>query len=177
LDTTAQQEISRLLEPGESLLWAGKPRQGLFLRPSDVVVAPITLFWAGFVIAWEIGVLSSGPQAAFWLWGVPFVIVGLYITVGRFFVDARSRAKTYYALTNRRIVIASGLFVHTIHSLPLRTLSHISVVERKDGTGTILLGHSNPYTNWMVGTTPSFEQIPEAKRVHDQILEAQRSVG
>ena len=32
------------------------------------------------------------------LWGIPFVLVGLYIVFGRFFVDAKQREKTCVAI-------------------------------------------------------------------------------
>jgi hypothetical protein len=110
--------------------------------------------------------------------------MGVHMIVGRFFVDARARAKTPYALTNRRAIIVSGIFTQTINSIPLRTLTDISVQERADRTGTILLGRPNPFSSWQAGlqwpgtsqyATPAFELIPEARYVHDQVIAAQRA--
>ena len=51
LDPNAQQEISHILESGESLVWAGVPRQGLLLRPADAFMIPATWYagvhWPG----------------------------------------------------------------------------------------------------------------------------------
>ena len=183
-DSTPQQKIDRALDPGESLIWCGTPRQGLLLRPADVFMVPFSLLWGGFAIFWEQGVLQSNAPAFFALWGVPFVVIGLYMIIGRFFVDARLRAKTFYGLTDRRAIIISGLFSRTITSLPLRTLTDVSLQERPDRSGTIMLGRPQPYSAWSSGmrwpgmgqyATPTFEMIPDAKRVHDQLLEAQRA--
>ena len=183
LDPNAQLQIVPLLDPGESLLWAGAPRSGLLLRPADAFLIPFSLLWGGFAIFWEAGVLASGAPVFFAVWGVPFVLVGLYFIVGRFFADARVRANTVYGLTNRRAIIVSGLFSKTVSSHPLRTLTEISVRERKDRSGTVLLGRAHPTAAWSAGmqwpgmgasATPAFELIPEARRVHDQLLEAQR---
>jgi hypothetical protein len=146
---------------------------------------PFSLLWGGFAIFWEASVLrTSGPNSAFMsIWGIPFVLMGLYMIVGRFFVDAHIRGKTFYGLSNRRAIIISGLFCKTTHSLPLRALTDVSLQERSDRSGTILLGRPQQYFSWNIGmrwpgmsqySTPAFEMIPNAKAVHDQLLEAQR---
>lgn len=130
--------------------------------------------------------IAGGAPLFFALWGVPFLLVAVYIVVGRFFVDARIRANTAYGLTNRRAIIMSGFMRTSTRSLPLRTLSEISVKERDDGSGTVCLGTPHPFGPWFSnmywpGTTryamPCFEMIPDAKTVHDKILAAQRSAA
>lgn len=187
-DLAPQNQIAQVLDAGESLIWSGAPRQRLVLRPNDAYLIPFSLLWGGFAITWEASVLRMGePNAAFMsIWGVPFVLMGLYLIAGRFFVDARMRARTFYGLTDRRAIIISGLFSRTINSLPLRTLSDISLQERADRSGTILLGRPQPHSAWMSGmrwpgmtqySTPAFEMIPNAKAVHTQLLEAVRAAA
>jgi hypothetical protein len=185
---SSQLEIAGLLGSRESLLWSGVPRQGLLLRVSDALLIPFSLLWGGFAFFWEWNVLRSNAPIFFALWGVPFVLSGLYIIVGRFFVDARIRANTIYGLTDQRAIILSGLFSRTTTSLALRTLTFITLQERSDRTGTIMLARSLPYSSWGSGmrwtwlgwgqsSTPAFEMIPEAKQVHDQLLNAQRAAA
>ena len=182
-DPSPSQEITRVLDSGESLLWSGAPRRGLLLRPTDLFMIPFSLLGGGFAIFWEASVLRSNAPPIFSLWGIPFVLVGLYMILGRFFVDARIRAKTFYGLTSRRAIILSG---RNTNSLPLRTLSDISLQERPDRSGTILLGRPQPYSAWSYGMrwpgtsqyfTAMFEMIPEARSVYDQLLEAQRAAS
>ncbi len=184
VNANAEMEIVRHLESGESLLWSGVSRQGVFLRASDAFMIPFSLLWGGFAIFWEVTAIAGGAPFFFALFGVPFVLIGLYIIGGRFFVDAKLRANTYYGLTDRRVIIVSGLFSTTTNSLPLRTLHDFSVQERKDRTGTVMFGRPHPFAAWYAGMqwpgmgqhqVPSFELIDNAKQVHDQIIEAQRS--
>jgi hypothetical protein len=177
-------EIGRNLESGESLLWSGVPRQGVLLRVADAFMIPFSLLWGGFAIFWEATAIAGGAPFFFALFGVPFVLIGLYMIGGRFLVDAKLRASTYYGLTDRRVIIISGLFTTTTNSLPLGTLHDLSVQERKDRTGTVMFGRRHPFAAWYAGMqwpgmgqhqVTSFELIDNAKQVHDQVVEAQRS--
>lgn len=172
------------LDRGERQLWAGVPRQGLLLRPADIFLVPFTVLWAGFAVFWEASVVRQGAPLFMALWGIPFVAVGLYITVGRFLIDRRRRARTTYALTSERILIGSGLWAPEVKSLDLRTLSDITLQERRDGSGTITFGPTHPFAALYAGTAwpgmaqaPSFEMIPDARRVYELIREAQRSTA
>ncbi len=167
------------LEPGEKQLWTGRPRQGLMLRRSDALLIPFSLLWGGFAVFWEVGVLSTPAPGFFAIWGIPFVLMGVYIVIGRFFVDSWRRGRTSYGLTSDRVIIQSS---SSLKSLPLRTLTDVTLSERADGTGTITFG-SNPFSAFPFGgpgwpgmpQTPSFEQIPDARRVYAQIRQAQQA--
>jgi hypothetical protein len=185
---TPESIILPLLDPGERLLWSGQPRGGIRFRRQDVYLVPFSLFWGGFAIFWEIGVLTATSKASnplatiFPLFGVPFVIVGLYLIFGRFYVDARNRARTTYGITSERIIIVSGLFSPQVKSLQLRTLSDISLTESRDGSGTISFGPTTfvrgfPMSwNGSGNSAPSFEMIEGAKGAYGIIRSAQRTV-
>jgi hypothetical protein len=186
MDVNAEVEVNKQLEDGERLIWAGAPKQGVLLRASDAFMVPFSLLWCGFAIFWEVSVLAMGGPPFFALFGAIFVLLGVYFVIGRFIVDSLLRAKTLYGLTNRRVIIISGVSSRTINSLTLRTLNDLSVTERSDGSGTVLFGRPNPFATWNAGMpwpgigqyqTPSFELIQDAKRVYDQILEAQRAAA
>lgn len=179
------QAVRAQLESGEQLIWHGQPRQGLLLRPSDAFMIPFSLLWGGFAIFWETTVILTGAPVFFWLFGIPFVIIGLYLIFGRFFTDARARTHTFYGVTNDRIIITSGKHAKRTQSLSLSTLGDITLDERADGTGTITFAAANPLGRFgnfgaMPGvgtgrqTPPSFEMIPQAKKVYEMIRGAQR---
>lgn len=182
-------EIERALRPelgpGERLLWSGQPRGGLRLRPTDAFLIPFSLMWGGFAFFWEYSVLQSSAPFFFRLWGIPFVLVGLYLIVGRFFADAWQRARTYYGITNERVVIVSGLFQKQVKSLALRSLSEVTLSERGDRSGSITFGAVPAMYGWLAGSgwpgsgkqlPPSFELVENVRQVHAQIQSAQRAL-
>jgi hypothetical protein len=116
------------------------------------------------------------------LFGLPFVVVGLYLIFGRFIVDSQQRKKTFYGLTKQRIIIISGVFSHKVESLDLKTLTNISMDEKSDGSGTINFGQKLPFW-WFAGMSwpgmpkpgPLLEMVDNAKDVYEKIRKAQAS--
>jgi hypothetical protein len=100
---STEHALSAELRRSEKLIWSGRPRQGVFLTQRDAGMIPFTLMWGGFSVFWEFKAVSSGGPLFFDLWGVPLVLVGLYMIVGRFFSEAMLRSRTYYGLTRRPI--------------------------------------------------------------------------
>ena len=178
MDSTISTQFT--LDRGERQIWTGAPRQGLMLRPADAFMIPFSLLWGGFAVFWEASVLRQGAVTFFALWGIPFVCVGIYMVVGRFFVDAKRRANTVYGITSSRVIIQSGVFRPTLKSLNLKTLADLTLSERPDGSGTITFGPSAPFASMYAGTSwpgvpqqTAFEQIPDARNVYDMIRKAQ----
>lgn len=182
--STSTTELERELGGGEHLLWSGQPKRGLRLRVTDVFFIPFSLLWTAFAVFWENGVISSGAPFFFMLWGIPFLCIGAYMTVGRFFVDAALRAKTWYGVTNERVLIIGGLFNRTVKSLAIRSLLEIGLEQHRDGSGTITFGPSMPFASWYRGfawpgmdqaMAPAFDLITDAKVVYAIIRQAQRT--
>lgn len=179
-----QSELRPILKSNESLLWTGKPRQGIIIKRIDAFVIPISLIWGGFAIFWEVSVISSGAPFFFKLWGIPFVLVGLYLIIGRFFFDAKRREKTTYGITENRIIIKSGVFKESLKSLNIRNLSEITLNEESDRSGTIVLGSENRFSGLFRGTgwpgvnrgmAPAIEMIDNVSSVYRKITELQNN--
>jgi hypothetical protein len=168
----------------ERLLWSGMPRQGVYFHSSDFLAVPFSLMWGGFAIFWEYSVSRAQNAPVFMtLWGIPFVLMGLYIIVGRFFTDAFQRSRTYYGVTDQRVIIIDGVFSRQVKSLPLPTLSDISLSERSNGSGSITFGPNNafytPFGRAWPGMgrkmAPAFDPIDDVRRIYALIREAQQS--
>ena len=176
-----ENEIRTYLSPGEKLVWAGKPKSGIVFRSSDIFLIPFSILWCGFAIFWESSVIATRAPFFFKLWGIPFVLAGLYITIGRFFWDARKRAKTIYGITNDRIIIRTGVLGQEIKSLNIQSLSDVTIVQKADGSGTITLGSTDFRYAMIQGMDwpgakqpPRLEIIEDVKSVYDKIIEIQR---
>lgn len=163
------------LSDGEVLLWSGQPRQGVFLRGSDAFLIPFSVMWGGFAIVWTVVAGSASPLFA--LFGVPFVCIGLYLMVGRFFVDAAQRSNTVYAVTDRRLLIIRSGRRPSTSSTDIRSAGSIDLKEAANGRGTITFGPgmSLPVTmppGWPMGARtqrPQFDSIDDARRVYQVI--------
>jgi hypothetical protein len=95
------------LAPGERLLWQGAPGDGIRFRREDRMLIPFSLVFGAFALVWwgaAYGIDAPWPMLAF---GTVFVLIGLYLVIGRFLWDAYVRARTRYALTDRRALIAT----------------------------------------------------------------------
>lgn len=173
-------ELKQYLDSDEKLLWSDIPKQGIILKSSDFFMIPFSLMWGGFAIFWEYTVISSGAPLIFMLWGIPFVFVGIFLIFGRFFYDSELRRTTIYGMTQNRIIIKSGIFKKSIKSLNIRTLTDITLDEKADGTGTIILG-SETERNGMIRSkgnksTPVLELIPDVRKVYLQIFDLQKAI-
>lgn len=176
-------KLQKELSAGESLLWSGRPKQGVLLRGSDVFMIPFSLLWGGFAIFWEYSAYTSGAPPFFLLFGGVFVVVGLYFIFGRFVADSIKRKGTYYGVTNDRVLILSEFPTRKLKSLNLRTLSDITFSNKSDGSGSITFGPQHPMSSWMGGMSwpgmgqyqsPMFEFIKNAKTVYETIRDAQK---
>lgn len=187
----------RLLD-GERIIWSGRPAQGLRLSSRDGQMVPFGLAWLAFAVFWEWQVRSAPHAPAFmWLLGVPFILVGIYLVVGRFLLDAWVRSGTRYAVTNRRILISRVRPFQTFIALGLDRLPESSVNDESDRRGTIRFGLPSPGLLFRFGVqpqyvgpgngllaftpaldpTPQFLGIKDARTVFDLIQRASRSAG
>lgn len=185
MDPFVEEQLLRELTAGEQLLWSGMPQQGLRFGPADAALVPFSLMWGGFAVFWEYSVVhaprrANGPPAFLVVWGIPFVLVGLYMIFGRFFVDAWMRSRTILAVTNRRVLIRTRVLNLQIKSLDLRNLGELSLQESAGGRGTITFGRALPNSGMMASgwpgagrrLAPAFEGIEGVRPVYELIQKA-----
>jgi hypothetical protein len=171
--TVSTDPFAERLLSGEKVVWRGRPRQGFMLTSKDVFLIPMSLVWCGFIVFWESNVLRipNAPIMMVVIGGV-FLLVGLYLIVGRFFVDAWIRAGMNYALTDRRILILRSRPSVKLQSVSLDRLPEATLNETSNGRGSIRFGA--PVAIWgnrsmggMGSWTPALDPTPQFLAIDD----------
>lgn len=181
IDPDAALKIQPELLSGESLQWAGKPNPGVIFHSDDWYAIPFSLLWGGFTIFWEAGALGywgksvRGASTFAAIWGIPFILIGQYLIWGRFLYDAWLKRRTYYAVTNRRVLVLQEGWQRQTKS---NYLEGIPAIEREGTTrGTIWFGAKySPYSgraprsrstsHFAIGYIPVFADIDDVDSVY-----------
>ena len=167
------------LSSAERVLWVGQPDASRRLSKTDVVAIPFSLLWLDFTVFWTVAALRSGGLP-FALFGVPFVLMGLYVTVGRFFAKARIRSRTWYAVTDKRVLrLEHKPSGDVVNASSLERLPAVNSDLRADGSGSVVFG---PVSRWNTDSPflavdhhpPGFFDIPDPAYVAALIAELQQ---
>jgi hypothetical protein len=179
---------------GEQLIWVGAPESGWRLRPADWYLIPFGIFWVGFVIFWETAALAGAVASRdafgwfFPLFGIPFLVMGWFLTIGRFSVRAAQRRRTIYALTDRRVMAVELGHVDSVRSVFLQALPGVGDRVGRDGVGTLSFEpmpamwamYAGSGLEWMMGGAAAlplqFMDIKDASRVAG-LIEEQRQAA
>jgi hypothetical protein len=193
IDPEVSSRVQSELMSGESLLWTGRPNPRVILHRDDWYLIPFSLLWGGFAIFWESGVLGywgngtkHGTHSTFMaLWGIPFIVIGQYMIWGRFLYDAWLKRRTYYAVTNRRVlVIQEGWNRKTSWTY----LGTIPTVEREGSTtGTLWFGpkysliagrgqKTRSMSRFSIGEFPVFADIDDLDSVYHMVLDMRERI-
>jgi len=133
--------IDDQLQPDEKLIWQGRPRLGFIFRPQQVpsmIVGGLLLFAAVWMFA---ALLRNGFGWIGLEMFAGFATFGLYLTYGIVTLDMRCRSSTYYAVTDRRIIIQSESAFVNVGSFPLLRLNGKPQTLRIGADGTIHFGY------------------------------------
>ena len=188
LDPGAAMKVQTEMMLGERVYWAGMPNPRVIFHSDDWAMVPFSLLWGGFAIFWEAGVLgywgngprSGSPSLFMAIWGIPFIVMGQYMTWGRFLYDAWLKRRTYYAVTNRRVLVLQEAWKRKMNWMYLEA---IPTIER-EGTmrGTIWFGKKYPIiagrgqknrsmSRFDVGDIPVFADIDQVDGVERLVQE------
>jgi len=183
MSNLGQQDILQELKKGEELLWHGRPGGGIKFRLIDIFLVPFSLFWGGGVIFLEFGAITSGTNIIFPILGVPFVLIGLYLLFGRFYIDLYRRKNTLYALTNHRLLTIQKLRKKNVKSINLSFVSNTNISENRDGSGTITVYTdgsmagtfdfgNKTFLSFIAGepTMPTLEDISDVREVYNLLM-------
>jgi hypothetical protein len=143
LDERLQKELG----DDERLVWWGRPSPKRYARTAWGL-AVFGIPWTAFVILWislACAPLIQGQQGAFAicfpLWGIPFLLVGIWMLTAP--LRSRKSAKQVcYGLTNQRLIIVQpGQFgIVEVQSILPANFESVTRKEYTDGSGDLLFG-------------------------------------
>jgi hypothetical protein len=129
-NASPEQQLRPYLRAQERLLWSGRPDPDVVFSSRDIFLIPFSLMWGGFALFWEGAVIVGGTNAFFILWGIPFVLIGLYMIFGRFIAKKRWRRRAAYGVTDQRALVAVG--TRSVSDSPVKNTA-TSVRRSRDG--------------------------------------------
>lgn len=175
-----------LLDPGETILWQGRPDPGFALHPirpvqmgMGVVFMLFSLFWISMAEGITGGMRGAGdaiqwfPKFGWLFFGIGAWNAGLYLIWAHVV-----RQRTVYSLSNRRAFVATDLPVlgRRLQSHPLDDGSPVELDDGVPGSVWFATHHvrtKNGSTRQRVG----FERIAEARKVYHLIRTSRREAS
>lgn len=137
IDWTDHEAIIRAeLEPGEQLLWSGRPPQGfrIRLRDSFILVGGATFLFFGLFTAFNMDLIKQlWPPAFKAFWMGPVMLIAAYAVFVRPLLDVWIRRRIAYGVTSMRVVIVSNTLVRRIKSFEFDTMKLAQARKRPPG--------------------------------------------
>ena len=177
--TQSQQIIESELQTDERILWIGNPIPGLSFTYADIFLIPFGLIFALVPAMRVLKRLADGPVDLFsLLFALPFIVVGLILSIGRPIFNMFWKRNVFYAVTEKRaLTMFRG---RKSRSIPISDDMNIGKYVRKDGSGIITIGKLNEPSQAafaglmiMLGSLASnivaFMDIPDVESVYSLI--------
>ena len=133
--------VEQYLTGGEYVLWKGKPEKGNLFTRGDIIPFILSLLWCAVAVYFFADEITSGDTFDF-LFMVPFIGIGFYASVGRFMHLASRRKRTWYAITNKKIIRKIG---HHVDMLDGEKLPPFRIEMGRGGNGNVWFGERDVY--------------------------------
>ena len=165
---------ANILDPGEEILWQGRPDGAVTLRPRNIMMLVFGLFFAGFALFWMVMAAQSG--GGFWMFGLIHFSVGAGIIFSAVFWGAFKRRRSWYTLTDKRAIIASDLPIigKRLKSWPITSQSVLELEQGPPDT----VNFAETYKRGKNGSTRiaiGFERIDDGSKVYRLLRDVQAS--
>jgi hypothetical protein len=120
----------------EKILWSGQPKKGFVLTGEDISGILFGLFFIG-----AISFMGYNTNLFFIIFLIiftlPFLLLGLYLVFGITISKNYQKKRTYYAVTNQRIIILINSSNKIVESILINQIPVLNKTVKKDGSGTI----------------------------------------
>ncbi len=169
--------MKNAIGPNERVLWAGRPKQGLDIKDLRDSRNRDPLYIGVFCLLWGAGVASvRGKNASpFTLFAGPVVMaIGAWLFLGRYVMARRRRARTIYAITERRILIVQHDGSAGRIDFVLPSEWKWTVQAFANGEGTITFAPATKPSDGKVSRAPEFARIENVQEVAELLKEVPR---
>ena len=174
----AQLRAQSELQSGENLLWSGAAdprRSAISALPAaffGIPFAGFAFFWMSMAYRGTSHLASSQNSFAkgfsvFPLFGLPFLLIGLGITLAPLWAYLSGRSGAY-AVTNRRVMLITGTNSRAVKSVLPNDIAEVDHRERPDGSGDVLIRTNSVIRATNNGTsqvTVGLYGVPNVKEV------------
>jgi len=173
-------EAEKELEPGEKLLWFGRP-DPLRASLSTIGTFLFGIPWTAFALFWTFGAMGfniknlsrMGPMSLFPLFGIPFILIGAGMLLSPVLAYLENK-RTLYIITDRRAAIIAIKIKgnRTVQSYRADDIGSIEREEKADGSGDIYFVKDSDDGIRLRRPSRSvgFFGVPEVRRVEETMV-------
>ncbi|MFL4470255.1 hypothetical protein ACERZ8_10350 [Tateyamaria armeniaca] len=168
---TQRDEWTGLLDPGERIIWQGKPSTRVQMEFDSPFAVVFMMFWGGIPLFMVI----SEPRTL--LLGVPglFLGIALYFFVGQHFWAAFMRSRTFYSLSNTRAFIARAtLGGRKLDSYPITEQTTLQLDEGRKRAIWFGTSHGRQMFSNKTENPVGFERLDNQREVYQLLRAVQR---
>ncbi len=170
-------DIQQILDPNEKIIWQGKPNFWSFWLRS-IPTAVFGILWASFLVPFYWAFFTGKFPIFVWAVLGPHTLVALGLLTSPVWQMLRWNYVNY-AITNKRIIIESGVLGRGYNLIDFNNISdvnvNIGIFDKLTNTGSIYftagMGMVQPNTtkNVMVGVENPYEVFKQLKKLYFDI--------
>lgn len=139
-------KLQDVLFDGEEILWEGKPQKSCYILKNFGKLLPIALIWLAFDGFFIGATISTGAFKE--MWPVLVIFFGIHLfpvwsCIGKLITCNLEHKNIVYAITNRRIIVRTGIVGLDFEAIDYADISkvnvNVSVIERMFKVGTLII--------------------------------------
>ena len=145
-----QNDLNDILFEGEQVLWEGKPNKFCYIWRTSGALLPFAIIWLlfdAFFIGVTVSTGATGEMFWFLLLFFGFHLMPVWICAGKFIKANAEYKNVVYAITDKRVIIRTGVIGVDFDSINYTDISKIkadvSVIESIFSVGSVFISTSS----------------------------------
>lgn len=178
----SNEKIENLINENERIIWRGRPKKISFILNKILSMTPFAILWLAFdatfitLMVLNVGRLPT-PIIIFLVIFFAFHLIPVWLWISRIIFAWREYRFTEYAITDRRVLVKTGIVAAGYLSFyynEIRNIEmHIGIIDRLTGVGDIFI-HCGKITSAKV---PGFLDIEDPYSVYKILEKATRDIA